>query len=349
MRPRKATSLIPPLTTLKDIAAEVGTSVPLVSKVLNNRLGSTRVSESTRLRILEAAERLNYRKNSSAETILSGLHNTLGVLVHYFGESGSPLVSEMVKGIADEAKKAGIKLLLTFVRDESEMEDALLMMHRGYVDGVILGGVVNSVEREIALNLFQTGIPMITILEQPLADGIPNLGIDAEATGSLPTAQLIASGCKRIATINVQAERYRGYCQELERHGMHIDDRLLFSDGSASVFGYQMGVRAATHWLKGEVLPDGVVAQSDNQAMGVMNTFREAGVRCPEDVKITGVDNSPFCEFLSPFLTSVDQRSYERGRLAMKAFLQMREGKTPTSQMLPPDLFIRDSSRRGAA
>ena len=77
---------MPKNVTIKDIAAEAGVSIALVSFVMNNRIEADgkqkyRVNENTRQRILEVARRLNYQPNSAARTLRRGRSLVIGVIV----------------------------------------------------------------------------------------------------------------------------------------------------------------------------------------------------------------------------------------------------------------------------
>ena len=77
---------MPKSVTIKDIAAEAGVSIALVSFVMNNRIGSDgkrkyRVNEATREKILEVAGRLNYQPSSAARMLRSGHSKVIGVLL----------------------------------------------------------------------------------------------------------------------------------------------------------------------------------------------------------------------------------------------------------------------------
>jgi LacI family transcriptional regulator len=66
---------------LKDIAARAGISLTTVSFVLNDKpSGAVRISDTTRLKVLEAAEGMGYRHNRLARAIRTGDSRTLGVI-----------------------------------------------------------------------------------------------------------------------------------------------------------------------------------------------------------------------------------------------------------------------------
>ena len=80
------------MASLKDIASELNVSVSLVSKVLNNRMGNTGVTEELAESIRTKAEELNYQRNASALSLRKGRPATIGVFFHNDGESGSSLL-----------------------------------------------------------------------------------------------------------------------------------------------------------------------------------------------------------------------------------------------------------------
>lgn len=333
-----------PSVSLKDIATELDVSISLVSKVLNNRLGNTRVSEELAEKIRKTAKEKNYRKNSSALSLRSGFHNSISVMIHRHGERGSSLVDYMVRGIFEKANDFDQKLLLGYFKEESEFLEICGSAHRGLVDGLLIGGVPHIELRDTIKRLHQEGLPMVTLLENTLLPEVPNVGINVHATGSVPTKHLIEQGCKKIAHIAVIPERTEGFKSAMEEAGLPVEDKWIYKCTNSTDFGYTSGVNAARKWLASGELPDGVVAQSDTLAAGLMNTFTAAGVKTPEDVLVIGVDDSPFCAYSLPSLSSVNQRNFPRGKLAVEMLMKLRKGKSVESIVFEPSLKVRVSS-----
>ncbi len=332
-----------PTVSLKDIATELDVSISLVSKVLNNRLGNTRVSDELAEKIKKVAKERNYRKNSSALSLRSGFHNSISVMIHRHGERGSPLVDYMVRGIFEKSNEYDQKLMLGFFEQKSEFLEVCESAHRGLVDGLIVGGVPHRELCEVIMDLQKDGLPMVTIVEEALHPDLPNVGVNVIATGELPTKHLIEQGCKTIGHVAVMENRTAGYKKAMKEAGMQIEDKWIYQCGESS-FGYQSGVAAAKHWIDAGQIPDGVVAQSDTLAAGLMNTFTAAGIKTPDDLLVIGVDDSPFCAYSLPSLSSVNQLNYPRGKLAVEMLMQIREGKSVEQKVFEPTLKIRASS-----
>ena len=86
--------------SLKDIAKEVGVSIPLVSYVLSDKGKENRVSEQTAKRIREVAAAMNYQPNLSARSLKTNKTRTIGLIV---ADISNPFFATLARIIEDEA------------------------------------------------------------------------------------------------------------------------------------------------------------------------------------------------------------------------------------------------------
>ena len=115
-------------------------------------------------------------------------------------------------------------------------------------------------------------------------------------------------------------ERYQAFTDVLKENGIPFHSESYLTGDYREKSGYQ----AAKLLLIGERLPQALVCANDNMAIGAMRAFREAGVRIPEDVAVTGFDDTPLAEMLG--LTTVAIPNYERGYLAAQHLIANIEG-----------------------
>lgn len=326
---------------IDDIASEVGVSPSLVSKVLSGRLGTTRVSTRTVAAIRNRADRIGYRKNSSATALATGRQNVIGAFVHRHGVLGSGLTEALLDGITAELACHDQRLLLHFFESDRAFIAQCQRLHAGVIDGLIVGGlshpgVVGTLER-----IRDSGIPVVTIHDAPVDPGFVNVGADQARVGRIATEHLLERGCRRIAHISIFRDRCAGYRAALEDAGHEPDARLVYE---APNFTYQAGVDAVRTFAERGIEYDGLVAQSDQQAAGALNTLVAMGRRVPRDVRIVGVDDSPLCLFSSVALSSVSQMDRERARLAARLLLEITRGEVRESVSMDPVLQVRASS-----
>lgn len=334
------------MASLDDIAFELNVSKSLVSKVLNNRMGTTCVRPQVAEAIRKKAAELNFKKNDTALSLTTGSHNVIGVFIHRIGEVGSGFLERMVLGIAEKAREKKQKLELIFFESPEEFIELSTAAHRGAMDGVIVGGWLHTELAKKVYEISQDGLPVVTIQNQPMHPAIVNVGMSEESIGYIATRHLIGQGCRRIGHIRTRSLklRYEGYCRAMKDADLEIDPALVVEPGDYG-FSLASGEAFARRILKESIPLDGFVAGSDQQAAGAMNVFLSASRRIPDDIKIIGVDNSAFCEFLPVPLSSVSQKISTTGRLAMELLLKIKDGETVEKSItLDPVLKIRRSS-----
>jgi DNA-binding LacI/PurR family transcriptional regulator len=123
-----------------------------------------------------------------------------------------------------------------------------------------------------------------------------------------------------------------------------VDQRLLISTES---FLLAYGGSSLARLVESGVPFDGIVCQSDAQAIAAVNELARRNIQVPEMVKVTGIDNSPLAEACVVPITSVTSEMRTAGRRAVETLLEKIEGRPVSSVVIEPHLFLRASS--GAA
>lgn len=332
------------MTALRDIARDVGVSISLVSKVLNDRLGSSRVNSDTIHRIRKSAEKLGYRKNMSAVALLAGRHDVIGVFIHRLGMAGSGIVEDLLGGISNQTRERHQSLMLNLFGSAAEFETFREVANSGRMDGLLVGGCYQADMREPLLAIRRSGLPVVTIYDEPLHPELPNIGLDQTLVSRMATEHLIAKGARRIAHVATMPTRLAGYRQALKAAGLdYVEERVYHTN--VDYFGRIEGVRAVQAFLAAGTSFDGIVAQSDHEAVGCINTLFAAGIRVPEDVRVIGIDNAPFCELARVPLSSVSQQFQRRGESSIRLLMDMIEGKVVHSSLVDPVVVERESTR----
>lgn len=114
-------------------------------------------------------------------------------------------------------------------------------------------------------------------------------------------------------------ERLELFKEILSEHNLSIDENNIF-EGS---FDFVSGKHIAKKYInEGKKLPQAFVVANDFMAIGLLNELREAGIRVPEDVIVTGYDNCDIARFTQPRLTTVDRGEYEAGVLAYEQLIK---------------------------
>lgn len=335
---------------LRDIAEQLNVSVSLVSKVLSGRLGTSGANVAKIRAIKDKARELGYQKNLLAEALRTGRQNVLALFLHRHGEPGSGIVDEMILGIAEEAARADQRLAIHYYESPQEFRSFIPRIHPNAIDGILLGGVPHFEIIDDLKAMYARRVPIVSIHDTQLDPQLPNIGIDQRQVTRIATNHLIDQGCTRIAHIRVMASstslapnRFEGYKIALKERDIDFRSEFVIE---AKDFTYEVGVDAVQRLLASGIKFDGVVAACDTHGLATINTLARAGINVPEDVKVTGVDNAPFCRYGLVELTSVSQEFQVRGGLAARTLLDSLSGTEMSSTSVPPAIFVRRSTQR---
>jgi LacI family transcriptional regulator len=335
--------------SLRDIANELNVSVSLVSKVLSGRLGTSGANASKIQAIHAKARELDYRKNQMAQALRTGRQNVFAVYIHRHGTSSSGIVEATVAGIAEAAAEHLRRLVIHYYESPEEFRRTSPDVHRGSADGVIVAGIAHPELIDDLKELHGRGLPIVTLHDQQLDDQILNVGMDQSQVTRLATLHLIGQGCRRIAHFrvtrtthtNLPMARYDGYCNALaERNIAYLPELVV----EVPDFSFEQAEPAVRALIDSGIEFDGVVGQSDEQAVASINALLQAGQRVPDDVRVIGVDNAPFCRLAIVPLSSVSQESRNRGRHAVQMLVRLQEGQTISSMQVDPVIHVRRST-----
>jgi len=305
----------PTNVTIKHVAHEAGVSVATVSRVLNDK---GPVSEATRSRIREVAERLRYSPHGAARSLITNKTAAIGVLLpDIYGE----FFSELIRGIDLASRRRGYHLLVSSSHGDREELAAVLRATRGRVDGLIV------MSPDLDTQTLQANLPetLPIVLLNCRSDGawFDSITIDNHGGADAMVRYLLGLGHRRIALVKGPAgnfdasERQRGYRDALgEPPGGWSADLELEGDFSEAA-GYRAGIRI----LDLAPRPTAVFAANDGMAVGVLSALRDAGLRVPEDISLAGFDDIPISRFTSPTLSSVRVPIAELGAHAITRLL----------------------------
>lgn len=222
-------------------------------------------------------------------------------------------------------------------------------MH-GRVDGIISSISIETKQFGHFEQLITKGLPLVFF--DRVCETLPTSKVmfDDYQGACLAMEHLIENGCRRIAHfsgpqhVNVYRNRTRGYYDTLKKHGLETSESLVFEDAITR----DEGCAAMQKIIKLDPRPDAIFSSGDYSALGAILCARDAGIKIPEDIAITGFANEPWDSFFDPPLTSIDQHAFETGKQAAILLLQQIESKdaafVPRTIMLSPELIIRKSS-----
>ena len=291
---------------------------------------------------MAAANELNYQINQLASGLRSKVTRTVGMVVP---DIVTPFFPAVVKAVEDALHQSGLGLFLCDANESPALEARRLesLLARS-VDGVIISPV-DAVKSRAAVAAAAKRVPLVQV-DRHVNVSTDIVSVDHRRGIQLVLEHLIAQGCESFAFIttgghpSVADERLEAYVHYVRKVDRASGDRILAGELSIA-WGEEAGAR-----LSADFLPNAVVCANDLIALGVLQAFRARGIRVPQDVAVTGYDDSTFASVVDPHLTSVRQPLGPLGQEAVRFITSAIEspGIPHRELRLLPELVVRDSS-----
>ena len=344
--------------TQQDIADACGVDRTTVSAILDPRK-RVQFNPATQARVLDAAGALGYRPDLAAQLMRGKKSGTIGII------SSAGLVQPSLEKLllaSQEIHEAGYGIVsgeLLWSQDAlSRAADNMLDVR---VEGVILAGLSPGNGCEELEGLRKAGIPMVALGGTPPPD-TPWVSIDGRSGMRDLTSHVLSRGCRLLVhatTVSSGAEknasislldRIAGFQDAAEAAG--LDDAqaivLYAEDASPVINDFKVGRSMVQRALELPQRPDAILCSNDQVALSALTVCAEAGLRVPQDVAITGFDNTDMAGYTRPPLTSVAQPSEACAKKAVELLLRRVRGETlqPAEfrNRVPCEIVIRDSA-----
>ncbi len=329
---------------LKDVAAQAGTSVATASRVLNN-IGY--IADETRMRVMQAAEMLNYQPNLRAKGLRRGSSHTIGILIPNLQNAYYTALADSISLLLTQA---GYQLLLSSTRDDPDIEWEMLRTMIGHdVDGLIW--VPTSHDPRLQKILESQRIPAVSIIRRCAKDMLDTIVFEDFAGSQAATQHLIQLGHRRIGFVggdihhSSNYDRWQGYLAALNAAAIPVDERLIRLGSTRSSWG----ALAANELLSLAERPTALYAASNAIMAGVMKTLHQHKIKIPEQLSLICFDDLDWFSFSSPPITAI-AISHERiAEAAVELLLQrihepINGERKPIEIQVNFDLIIRGST-----
>ena len=331
--------------TIQDIADKVGVNKSTVSRALS---GSPQVSEEMRARIIQSAKEMNYVPNEVARSLYRGTTNSVGLLVL---DIMNPFFAEFARGAENYLLNHGYSLVLCNSDGKLERERLQLNLLREMrVSGLIL--TVLNPNASHFNELVNERYPMIMLDKYEGSEEVSYVTVDGVVGGRMATEYLLKIGHRRIGHIagpqRMSAHEYRskGYLEALMAYEVPADpDLIIDTDESTSDEGYRVMKKFLQ--MPKDKQPTAIFAFNDIVAMGAYRAIIEAGYEVPRDYSLIGYDNIELASLLSVPLTTIEQPTYDQGKLAAMMLLEIMENPKHAKAkavVLQPKLVIRETT-----
>ena len=321
--------------TGKDIARELGISQPTVSRILNGR-EDARVSDETRARVFEAAQRLGYRPNAIARSLKHGRTHCVGFHSLYDYDARNDFLSSLLGGLQRACAAHHLSLMLLPAWHDQSAQEIALEMHDGRIDGLFLH---TGPSDRIVEQVQQASLPVVALAD--IIPGVTSVAFDNAMGMRLLIEHLRGRGYRRFVFAAPQAR-----LQSVEMR-LSAFESLLRDDevGRVERIDYEASeplLETLRDWRQSDE-KFVVCCWNDRTAYHLIAQCWRAGIAVPEQMAVVGFDGFLDTKLPVHQLVTVGGDWDELTRRALEAMSALIAGETPANIVLPVRLFEGDT------
>ncbi|WP_343315813.1 LacI family DNA-binding transcriptional regulator [Brucella sp. BE17] len=290
---------------IRQLAEHLGISIGTVSRALN---GKPDVNETTRKRVLEAADALGYVANQSGRSLRQGTTNVIGLMTGSTPdtvENSDNFFMGLTDGLQSVLSRHSLDLILLPCPEGEDSEDYLKrMVSRRMVDAMIISST-KRIDRRIDL-LLRARLPFVSLGRSQSGGSHAWIDLDFEGVARDAVKRLVSGGHQHIAIaipdndINLSYLFMDGYKAGLADHGITFDPSVVIRAKSSEQGGYHAG----SELLQMQPRPTAIILIYELMALGLYRRLEEAGLTAGKDIGVIGFREEPRGRFLQPRLTS---------------------------------------------
>ncbi|WP_106974433.1 LacI family DNA-binding transcriptional regulator [Streptomyces iakyrus] len=324
--------------TSRDVAQAAGVSQAAVSLVLGDKWRG-RVSEATAERVREAARDLGYRPNLAARNLRLGRTRTVLLVV-------PALTTEFFAGVytgaARIAAEHGFGVVLYPSPEGIGPARDPFASAQAALDGVI----ASSMAADALTAIRGEALPLVMLDSDPDGSlGAATVNLDIADGVRQAAEHLLSLGHRRFLHLaaDVPSWTFEARARELAARLSEVPSTSIRTARSPISIEGAVAAAAAALAAPG-ARPTAVICDDDQLAAGTYKAARRLGLRIPDDLSVTGLDDLALATAIDPELTTVRLDAELFGERGMGALLAVLEGREPESGDIPVQLVVRSST-----
>ncbi|MDD3334955.1 MAG: LacI family DNA-binding transcriptional regulator [Eubacteriales bacterium] len=329
-------------TTIRDVAREAGISISTVSRYFNH---PEALDEKTLQQVASAIKKTGYIPSLAAQSLKNQQSR---MLLLYVPDISNPFYSKLTKELQRLAEESGYAVVTSDTDESFTRELSALSMARViYASGVLAASV--SPSQEVVKALSTLGIPVVGLNAYPSNEAFDVVRVHSQGGTNLAVKHLISLGHREIAFAGgkpgtfIAQSRRDGYLCEMKQAGLPVNDHLMMEAGFTQADGFHAGA----YFAKQNQMPTAICCANDLIAFGVLSALHDLGIRVPQVVSVTGMDDTMYASISSPRLTTVKNDPLLFARAGFRLLMERITGSytgMPRTVEIPNELIIREST-----
>ncbi|QES88803.1 LacI family DNA-binding transcriptional regulator [Rhizosphaericola mali] len=318
------------ITTIKDIAKTLGLSTSTVSRALRD---SYEISDETKQKVLEYANKINYKPNPIALSLKERRTYTIGVVL---SEIANNFYSQIIDGVDAIAIKKGYQVVISQTHESFELQKMIISNFGSRaIDGLLVALSADTTDINYLKDLQASGLPIVFFDRITNEINTHKVVIDNYQSSFTITENLLKKGKKKIVHITNSAhlpnmmERLAGYKAALEKYGIQFDPNLVrYTRETGNIaLDLQHVIQDIT-----KTDCDGLFIANDRQTTGSLLALKRTNPEKLRHLGIVGFTNSNLIELVAAEVDIVYQPAFEMGQIATQLLLELIEAKRPITE-----------------
>jgi LacI family transcriptional regulator len=320
--------------TLKKIAQVLDISVSTVSRALKNHPD---ISQSTKQKVMELAQTLEYEPNAVAVNLRSKNTKVFGIMIPFITNN---FYDSFIAVVEEEVKQSGYSLMILQSGDDPAIEIENLKIYRqNRVSGVFICLAKETINLEAFHKLKDADIPVVFFDKVPDDDSYNRVCLADKEAAVMAAEALLKKNKKNIlgifgdAHMSITKRRLKAFQETIA-----ADKNVKLSIEHAGKVEEAETITNSYFQLKKQ--PDAVFCMSDEILMGVMKTVQKLKIEVPQQTGIVTLSDGFFPTLYYPEIAYVETSGYRLGKLACERMMQCLQGKEEAKEIYVSSRFV---------
>jgi LacI family transcriptional regulator len=329
------------VSTIVDVAALAKVSIGSVSRVLNQHES---VKKSTRLKVINAINQLEYKPNMAAQSIRGKMSRTITCILK---DVETPGFGRFVVAADKVFMEAGYALMLCNTEGDKSRERDLIALVSARRSDAILIAHSSEIDPELEKQISEAKVPVVLFdRESPgWADAVV---VDHRSATRIATEKLLKLGHRRIALITGHPDLYparsrvQGYKEAHQKFDIFCDPSLCRQGWFGADFAFEQTSLLASASNR----PTAIIAGGIPILPGVLRALRVLRLSIPNDISVIGANETDLTELHTPAISVVSWDYAAMGKIAANLTLERLRNKTPSEPrrvVVPAEFLYRES------
>lgn len=329
--------------TIKDVAKLAGVSISTVSRVMND---SKPVSPEARKKVIDAINKLDFKPNELARSLVMKKSNLIGIVVK---DIGIEYMAQIIRGIEEIGRMYKYDIILSSTYGEAESEEkAIDFLATKQVEGIIV--LSEDVSAESLVKLRDYRIPFILLDKFYNFKNLKTVTIDYLTEQYNLVKFLNKLGHEKIGFVSptnssvVSEKKLAGYKKAMQEND--AEEHVIFIDANEPDTTYNSGDKIMKYVREHNLTA--LCAVNDYIAIGFINYCYDKSIDVPEDISVAGFGDCSLASIYRPKLTTVQQPYYDIGAVAVRSLIKRLSGDDQMQEdyIIPAQIMERESTKR---